>query len=158
MKKSYKSILTLMLVFMALSYVFDGFTKTQTEREELPSYVVPIEPFAAEAYWATDSKHLIAQTQDADAVPAARGGMGNLTYIFIEGGEKIWRINAKGQDGCSYFFPYQKRVVWTSTGDNMDMPPGDWSEPANYPRGAELYSSDLDGSNIQRLTNNKQWS
>ena len=37
MKKRYKSIFTLMLVFIALSYVFDGFTKTQTEREKLPS-------------------------------------------------------------------------------------------------------------------------
>jgi TolB protein len=37
------------------------------------------------------------------------------------------------------------------------MPPGDWTDPDNYPRGGELYSSDLDGKNIQRLTNNEYY-
>jgi Tol biopolymer transport system component len=37
------------------------------------------------------------------------------------------------------------------------MPVGDWTDPANYPQGAELYASDLDGKNIQRLTNNEYY-
>ena len=125
--------------------------------EELPSYMIPGIPDAAEAYWAPDSRHLIAQTRDADALRSSRGGLGNLTYIFTDDGKEIWRVNDHGQDGCSYFFPDQKRVVWTSTRDNMDMPIGNWSDANNYPQGAELYSSDLDGGNIQRLTRNQYY-
>ncbi len=125
------------------------------DSRELPYYVIPNIPVAAEAYWAPDSRHLIAQTKDADAVPTGRGGKGNLTYIFTEDGEEIWRVNDRGQDGCSYFFPDRQRVVWTSTRDNMDMDVGSWSDPHNYPQGAELYASDLDGGNVQRLTNNE---
>ena len=127
----------------------------RADSRELPSYVIPNIPVAAEAYWAPDSRHLIAQTHDADAIPSGRtGGEGNLTYIFTDDGEEIWRVNDHGQDACSYFFPDQKRVVWTSTRDHMDMLVGDWADPDNYPQGGELYSSDLDGSNVKRLTTN----
>ncbi len=85
----------------------------RADPRELPSYVIPNIPTAAEAYWAPDSRHLIAQTHDPDAIPSARGGEGNLTYIFTDDGEEIWRVNDHGQDACSYFFPDQKRVVWT---------------------------------------------
>lgn len=124
---------------------------------ELPSYMVPIGPEAAEAYWSPDSRYLIAQTKDPDAVPSSRGGPGNLTWIFSADGREIWRVNDRGQDGCSYFFPDGQRVVWTSTRDNIDWPVGDWSDSDNYPQGSELYSSDLHGRNIQRLTNNKYY-
>ena len=67
------------------------------------------------------------------------------------------RENDRGQDACSYYFPDMKRIVWTSTRDNMDMPLGDWSSQDLYPQGAELYTSDLEGKNIQRLTNNKYY-
>jgi TolB protein len=80
---------------------------------------------------------------------------GSLTYTFTDQGENITRINDRGQDACSYFFPDQKRLVWTSTRDNMDMPIGNWSDSNDYPQGAELYSSDLDGSNVVRLTDNE---
>ncbi len=127
----------------------------RADSRELPSYVIPNIPIAAEAYWAPDSRHLIAQTHDPDAVPSSRGGgEGNLTYIFTDDGEEIWRVNDRGQDACSYFFPDQKRVVWTSTRDHLDLPAGDWADPDNYPQGGELYTSDLDGKNVKRLTNN----
>ena len=69
----------------------------RADSRELPSYVVPNIPVAAEAYWAPDSRHLIAQTKDPDAVPSARGGDGNLTYIFTDDGEEVWRVNDRGQ-------------------------------------------------------------
>lgn len=125
--------------------------------EELPSYMIPGIPDAAEAYWAPDSYHLIAQTRDPDAVRSAHGGLGNLTWIFTADGKEAWRVNDHGQDGCSYFFPDQQRVVWTSTRDNMDMPVGNWSDSNDYPQGAELYSSNLDGSGVQRLTDNQYY-
>jgi len=121
---------------------------------ELPSFMVPIGPDAAEAYWSPDSRYLIAQTKDPQAVPSSRGGPGNLTWIFSDDGKEVWRVNDRGQDACSFFFPDGKRVVWTSTRDHLDFPVGDWSDSDNYPQGGELYVSDLKGGNVQRMTNN----
>jgi Tol biopolymer transport system component len=39
----------------------------------------------------------------------------------------------------------------------MDMPLGDWSDDTDYPQGAELYISDLEGNNIRRLTDNEYY-
>lgn len=130
---------------------------TPAEGVELPNHMVPIQPNAAEAYWAPDSYHLIAQTNDPAAVPGARGGLGNLTWIFSDDGKEMWQVNDHGQDACSFFFPDGKRIVWTSTRDNLDLPAGDWTDPDNYPQGAELYISDWKGGNIQRLTNNQYY-
>lgn len=67
----------------------------------------------------------------------------------------MWNVNDHGQDGCSLFFPDGQRIVWTSTRDNKSMPIGNWSDSDDYPPGAELYSSDLHGGHLKRLTNNK---
>lgn len=123
---------------------------------ELPVRQIPDIPEAAEAYYAPDNYHVIAQTQDPDATPPEeRAAGGALTWVFTDDGKKKWRIGDRGQDACSYFFPDQKRVVFTSTRDNMDMPVGNWSDEREYPQGAELYIADVDGANIQRLTNNE---
>lgn len=124
--------------------------------QELPSYEVPIKPDAAEAYWSPDSRYLIAQTRDPDATPGARGP-GALTWIFSADGRESWRVNDRGQDACSFFFPDGKRIVWTSTRDNMQMPVGDWSDSDNYPQGGEIYVSDLNGKNARRMTSNKYY-
>ena len=123
---------------------------------ELPTWKIPNIPKAAEAYYAPDSLHVIAQVQDPDAQkPGGRGGEGTLTYLFTDQGEDIIRINDRGQDGCSYYFPNQPLIVWTSTRDNMEMPVGNWFDERDYPRGAELYTSDLKGNSVHRLTNNE---
>jgi hypothetical protein len=121
---------------------------------EPPVRKIPNIPQAAEAYYAPDSFHFIAQTQDDDAQHPEDGYGGALTYIYTDDGEFSRRINDHGQDACSYFFPDQKSVVWTSTRDNMDMPLGDWAEDTDYPQGAELYISDIEGNDIRRLTDN----
>ena len=116
-------------------------------------------PETAEAYYAPDNIHIIAQTQDPKALRAkdAKSAGGALTWIFKDDGSEAWRVNDRGQDACSWFFPDMKRIVWTSTRDNMDMPIGNWSDDSEYPQGAELYTSDLKGGNIKRLTNNKYY-
>ena len=126
---------------------------------EFPVRQIPNLPETAEAYYAPDSIHIIAQTQDPDAVPPSheRAAGGALTYTFTDTGEEITRINDRGQDACSYYFPDMSRLVWTSTRDNMDMPVGNWSSETEYPQGAELYTSDLDGSNVVRLTDNEYY-
>jgi hypothetical protein len=126
--------------------------------KELPVRIIPNIPTAAEAYYAPDDYHLIAQTQDPDAQKPEGDSIGGaLTYIFTDDGKLARRINDRGQDACSYFFPDQKRIVWTSTKDRMDMPLGDWASQDHYPQGAELYTSDLEGNDIVRLTNNEYY-
>ena len=124
---------------------------------ELSNYMIPNIPEAAEAYYGPDSKHLIAQTRDPDAKKASMGTAGALTWIFSDDGKKTWRVNDGGQDACSYIFPDNKRVIFTSTRDHTDMPVGNWSDSNDYPQGSELYIADLDGKNRKRLTNNKNY-
>ena len=123
--------------------------------EMLPYYEIPNIPVSAEAYFAPDSYHLIAQTRDPDAVQGATGRHGNLTYTYTIEGTELTRINDKGQDACSYFFPDQKRVIFTSTRDNLHLPVGNWSDEDEYPRGGELYIANVDGSDRRRLTHNE---
>ncbi len=127
------------------------------DSRELPMYKIPNLAENGEAYYAPDGVHLIAQVKDPDAQAPGKGQVGGaLTYTFTDTGEEIRRINDRGQDACSYFYPDGQRLLWTSTRDHLeDMPPGNWSDDANYPQGAELYASDLDGRNVQRLTNNR---
>jgi TolB protein len=125
-----------------------------TKPEELPSWQIPNMPEAAEAYYAPDSVHLIAQVQSPLAVKSPRGASGYLTQTFTDSGTDIVQVNDKGWDACSYFFPDGKRLIWTSIKDHPDLPVGRWSDWRNYPKGAELYISDLKGGNVQRLTNN----
>ncbi|MFW2403269.1 MAG: TolB family protein [Gammaproteobacteria bacterium] len=124
---------------------------------ELPTWKIPNIPKAAEAYYAPDNLHVIAQTQDPDALKAEGRDSGALTYTFTDQGENIRRINDRGQDACSYFLPDGSGLIWTSTRDNMDMPIGNWSDSNDYPQGAELYISDLEGGNIKRLTDNEYY-
>jgi Tol biopolymer transport system component len=126
---------------------------------ELPSRKIPNIPETAEAYYAPDSLHVIAQTQDPQALRAkdAKSAGGALTYIFTDDGKEVWRVNDRGQDACSWFFPDMQRIIWTSTRDHMDMPVGNWSDDADYPQGAELYVSDWKGQNVQRLTDNANY-
>jgi hypothetical protein len=130
---------------------------TKAHADELPTWKIPNIPQAAEAYYAPDNLHVIAQTQDIAALKREGRDSGALTYTFTDQGGDIRRINDRGQDACSYFFPDQKRLAWTSTRDNMDMPIGNWSDSNDYPQGAELYISDLEGGNIKRLTNNEYY-
>ena len=75
-------------------------------------------------------------------------------YTLNIDGTDIRRINDRGEDACSYFFPDGKRIIWTSTRDRLDLPKGNFSDPLDYPQGAELYTSNLDGSDVSRLTDN----
>jgi len=117
------------------------------EGNELPVRGVPNLGEAAEMYFSPDSKWLIGTVKrEGDAV--------HRVYIANLDGSVIRRINDSGEDACSFFFPDGKRIVWTSTKDHLDLPKGGWSDPTDYPKGSELYASDLEGKKVQRLTNN----
>lgn len=117
---------------------------------ELPVRVIPNLGEAAEFYFSPDGKSLIGNAK-------REGDATHHVYTTTLDGTKIVKINDKGEDACSFYLPNGNRVVWTSTRDLLDLPMGGWSDPKNYPKGAELYESDLDGGNVKRLTNNKQY-
>ncbi|MFQ6604050.1 MAG: TolB family protein [Fidelibacterota bacterium] len=129
-----------------------GATATQPAMEE-PFLVtlVPGLPMAAEAYYSPDGQRLICNARVAsdDSV--------HHTYVATLDGTEIIRTNDRGEDACSFFTSDGKRVIYTSTKDNLDLPKGQWSVPSDYPRGAELYIADYDGSNEIRLTHNQYY-
>ena len=122
-----------------------GFSSVQAG--ELDVRRIPHEGAGAEFYFSPDGKSLIGNAK-------LEGDEAHHVYIMrIDDGEMV-KINDKGEDACSHYFPDGKRLIWTSTRDLTDLPPGGYSDPNNYPQGAELYSSALDGSDVKRLTNN----
>jgi TolB protein len=117
---------------------------------ELPVRAIPNLGEAAEFYFSPDGKSLIGNAK-------REGDATHHVYTTTLDGMKIVRINDKGEDACSFYFPDGKRLLWTSTRDLTDLPKGNWSDPKQYPKGAEIYQSDLEGKNIKRLTNNMQY-
>ena len=65
--------------------------------KELPIRMIPNIPRSAEAYYAPDSLHVIAQTQDPVARKAPGHDSGALTYVFTDAGTDVHRINDQGQ-------------------------------------------------------------
>ena len=120
---------------------------SSVQAQELDVSRIPHQGQGAEFYFGPDGKTLIGNAKlDGD----------ETHYVYtmsIEDGEMV-KINDKGEDACSHFFPDGKRLIWTSTRDLTDLPKGGYSDPEDYPQGAELYSSALDGSDVKRLTNN----
>jgi len=121
-----------------------------SEADELPIWKLPNVDRAVESYFSPDSKQLIfyAKSKASDSY--------HINVASIDG-RTVHEINDVGNDACSFFFPDNKRVVFTSTKDNMDMPRGNWSKVGDYPQGAELYTANVDGTNVKRLTNNRQY-
>jgi TolB protein len=120
------------------------------EGKEFNVWPIPNIPNGAEFYFSPDGKSLIGNAKFPD-------DSAHHVYIFNIDGTNIKRINDKGEDACSYFFPDGKHIVFTSTKDHLDLPKGNWSDANNYPQGAELYIADVDGSNVRRLTNNNYY-
>ncbi len=120
------------------------------KQSALPIARIPHPGSAAEAYFSPDGKSLICNAKlEGDEV--------YQVYTIRLDGTHALRINDHGDDACSYYFPDGRRLIWTSTRDRGDLPKGDYSKTLDYPQGAELYTSALDGSDVQRLTNNSNY-
>ena len=117
------------------------------EGKELPLKIVPNLGEAAEMYFSPDGKSLIGNAK-------REGDQAHHVYTVSLDGTQIRRINDKGEDACSFYFPDKKRLIWTSTKDHSELSKGNYSDPNDYPQGAELYTSALDGSDVKRLTTN----
>ena len=73
-------------------------------------------------------------------------------------GREIRRIDDRGEGACSHFFPDGGRIVWTSTRDHLGTcRKATGTDPLDYPRGAGLYSSNADGTDVKRLTSNRYY-
>jgi Tol biopolymer transport system component len=129
-----------------------GVAQTESRSEiadrELPVERVPHEGMAAEAYFSADGSRLIFNGKTDEDLEYH-------VYTFGLDDRQSRRINDVGFDACAFFFPAGDRLIWTSTRDLLDLAAGDYSDPNDYPRGAELYTSALDGSDVHRLTRNE---
>lgn len=125
-------------------------TPAESSPQELPVHFIPNIGPAAEFYFSPDGRSIIGD--------AKREGDENYhVYTLNLDGTNVRRINDHGEDACSYYFPDGKRIIWTSTRDHPELPKGNYSDPNNYPQGAELYTSNLDGSDVRRLTSNTNY-
>lgn len=118
---------------------------------ELPLRPVPGFFSASESYFSPDGQRLIlnARLIEQEAV--------NHVYTVNLDGTDIRRINSLGVDASSYYFPDGSRIVFSSTRDNRHLPQGDYSDPNEYPAGAEIYTCRPDGSGLRRLTRNETY-
>ena len=105
----------------------------------------------AEAYFSSDGKQLIFQS--------TRDGRGcDQIYTMNVDGSNVKMIsNGDGRTTCSYFFPGQERVLYSSThlGDKQCPPRPDYSKGyvwAVYPS-FDIFTANPDGSNSKQLTN-----
>jgi Tol biopolymer transport system component len=120
------------------------------EGSELKTWAIPNIDEGAEFYFSPDGKSLIGNARLNDDTV-------HQVYTFNIDGTEIIRINGKGEDACSYYFPDGMHLAFTSTRDHPEMPPGHYSNPFDYPQGAELYSCNPDGTDLKRLTDNKYY-
>jgi len=116
---------------------------------ELPVKRIPHPGSGAEFYFSPDGTQLIGNAK-------LEGDEYHQVYVMGLDG-KMTQINHLGEDACSHFYPDGKSIIWTSTRDHLDLAKGNYSDPENYPKGAELYRSNPDGSHVQRLTNNQYY-
>ncbi len=126
----------------------DNMPVVEKQAEPYPVWKVPGIAHGLESYFSFDSKKLIfyGKLQEDDKNFHA--------YVVNVDGSGLMRINDSGEDTCSFFFPDNERVVYTSTRDNLDKPVGNWSSSRHYPQGAEIYVAHLDGSSTRRITDN----
>ncbi len=106
----------------------------------------------AEAYFSADGKKLIMQAHDGK-------GLCDQIYIMdIATGEKHLVSTGDGVTTCSYFqYPNDDKIIYASThlADKNCPPPPDFSKGyvwKLYP-GFDIFSGDVDGSRLERLTN-----
>jgi len=107
--------------------------------QELPVHQIPNIGRGAEFYFSPDGTHIIGN--------AKREGDGSYqVYTLRIDGTEIRRLNDHGDDACSFYFPDGKRIIWTSTKDHPELAKSNYSDPSDYPGGAEIYTSNLHGS------------
>jgi Tol biopolymer transport system component len=106
----------------------------------------------AEAYWSPDGQSLIFQATPAE------GGCDQIYVVSADGGEPTLVSTGRGRTTCAYFLT-NDRILYSSThaADPACPPEPDHSRGYVWPLydSYEVYSADLDGSNLVELTDNE---
>jgi Tol biopolymer transport system component len=135
-----------------------GLTNTRARSQELDeSHIANIRQLTfggqnAEAYFSPDGKKLIFQS-------TRNPFKCDQIYTMNTDGSDVKRLSGGGRTTCSFFFPDQKRFIYASThlGGGACPPAPDRSHGYVWPiyPTYDIFSANLDGSNLTRLTNNK---
>lgn len=107
----------------------------------------------AEAYFSSDGKQLIFQSQ-RDSLKCDQ-----IFIMGVDGSNPHMVSTGNGRTTCSYFFPDGKHILYSSThaGSRECPPPPDWSKGytwAVYPT-YDIYVANPDGSDPKPLTHNQ---
>jgi Tol biopolymer transport system component len=104
----------------------------------------------AEAYFSADGSKLIFQSTHGDLK------CDQIFTMNLDGSDQKMVSTGKGRTTCSYIFPGNKKILYSSThlGDAQCPPRPDFSKGyvwAVYPS-YDIFTADLDGSNLKQLT------
>jgi Tol biopolymer transport system component len=106
----------------------------------------------AEAYFSPDGARLIFQRQDSIS-----SGCDQQYVMNIDGSDMKRVSNGLGRTTCGYFIDGGRRIIYSSShhhAPGCPIPP-DRSQGYVWPLGHfELYTADIDGSNIRQITSN----
>lgn len=107
----------------------------------------------AEAYFSPDGKKLIFQSTREPFK------CDQIYTMNIDGSDVKLLSGGTGRTTCSFFFPDQERFIYASTqlGGEACPPAPDRSKGYVWPiyPSYDIFSANLDGTNLRRLTNNK---
>lgn len=106
----------------------------------------------AEAYWSADGTRLIYQWTTPE------GGCDQIYTMNADGSDRKMVSTGQGRTTCSYFIPGSERLLYASThhADAACPASPDHSQGYVWPlyNSYEIYTSNSDGSDLQRLTTN----
>lgn len=117
----------------------------------------------AEAYWSFDGKQLVFQrTSPKDGIFCDQIFAGKVPTKKNEAFNYNMVSSGKGRTTCAYFTPGNKQIIYASThlGGDSCPPVPDRTKYGNryiWPLydSYDIFSSNIDGSNVRRLTNAK---
>jgi Tol biopolymer transport system component len=105
----------------------------------------------AEAYFSADGKKLIYQSSHGDVK------CDQIFIMNIDGTDQHMVSTGKGRTTCSFFYPDGKKILYTSTHlASPECPPRpDFSKGYVWGvySGYDIFTANLDGSNLKQLTN-----
>jgi Tol biopolymer transport system component len=124
--------------------------------QEPPKYLTNLKQLTfggqnAEAYWSPDGKRLIFQS-------TREPHQCDQIYVMNADGSGLHMVSTgKGVTTCGYFLSDNKSVVWASTHEAGDACPARPDRSKGYVwavySGFDIYKSDDQGKNLQKLTN-----